>query len=248
MIKEARIIFLRHGEEPDFVKISEKIKNRLKHEDSIIGLTLQGAVRAYCMPTLIKKILGESKNFQLHTYTNYNHKEANGKKCPEPVSRSYYTSQLLRSSPNCKNTVLYNKSEDVYELVENIKTNAKIYDNIIICWEHGQIPLIIQKLLDLKKEPSYNKIVKKFFKNKYEIKKETIKTSDLSKIQRSANAMKKDNNKTKNELAKIKDDMYYAPVWDVKYNNEDNKGEFNVYPGLTINTLKNDDWNVNWYL
>ena len=54
-----RIIFLRHGEQPNFVEAGQKVLPNLKSEASEIGLTIQGSIRACFMPKLIKKILGK---------------------------------------------------------------------------------------------------------------------------------------------------------------------------------------------
>lgn len=218
---KSRIILLRHGEEPKFKDVEGKEKHQLSHEDSLIGLTLQGAARAYYMPRLIKKII-ENNKFQLHTYTNYDHIEENGHKCEAPVSRSYFTTQLLQSSPNCSSIVLYNKSQNIYELVRNLEDNIKTHKYIIVCWEHTQIPIIVQKLLNLEHEPNYDNTVKDIGSKLDKIKKKEkyVTNKQLASIVRCANDLKEDNEKIKNEAINLEDDLYYAPVWDLKFNNK----------------------------
>lgn len=249
MTNKSKILFFRHGEEPTFKEhIAEhgsehdELKE-LEHEDSIIGLTLQGAVRTYFMPKIVKKLIGNN-NFQLHTYTNYGHKKGNNV-LNEPVSRSYYTSQLLRSSKKCDDIILYNKSDNVFELVENLLNASKKYPYIIVCWEHATIPIIIQHLLKLDHAPNYNEITKKFMHDKIKYKK-TISKKKIESIKRSANGVENDNDKIKNEIIDIDKDMYYAPIWEIKINHKKQKNKYNVFPGITIENNKGD-WTANYY-
>lgn len=219
MGKKARIILVRHGEEPTFHNHHD-----LKDKGSEIGLTQQGAVRAICLPKLIEKIIGKKK-FQLHTYTHLDHNE--------PTSRSYYTVQNLISSKRCKNLVLYNKSYDIYELTNNIKSASKIYKNIVICWEHKQIPIIVQNLLKLNETPDYDTYVDKF-NNKSNLKEKQI-VKNVDNIKLCAKFISSDNHKVKTENINDKDDMSYALVWDINFSSK----KFKVYPGFTIQPKSN---------
>jgi hypothetical protein len=232
MSKKSRIILLRHGEEPNFDH-----DHKLKKHDSEIGLTHQGAIRSHFLPTLVQKILGKKK-YELHTYTHL--------KNDEPISRSYYTVQNLMLSSQCKNVVLYNKSDNIYELVENVMSSSKVNKNIIICWEHSQIPVIISKLLDLETKPNYNKCIKyanKLPKKKI-VEKNKISTSDIEYVQRCAKYIEKENDEIKGESVSVKGDMSYALVWDINMT----KKEYCVYPGFTIKPKKKDTWLIKYYV
>ncbi len=231
-----RIIFLRHGEQPT-LKDTEFDKDEIKkleHEDSSIGLTLQGSIRAYMMPKLINKLFGKKAKYQIHTYTNC--------KDDEPVARAYYTTQLLRQDQRCSSVILYNKSENIYELVENLKNSKS--KNIIVCWEHGRIPKILKQLLALKEEPDYGKITKGFNKKSYKLSTKKVTTDKLAIIQRCAPKLLNDNILTQDELITDEKELEYAPIWDVNLL----KNKYSVYPGLTINKSAGNNWNVKFYL
>lgn len=211
-----RIIIVRHGEEPT--------SKSVKDIQSEIGLTLQGAVRAYLMPNLIKKLFGD-KPFELHTYSHNKH----GK----PTSRSYYTSQLLHLS---NNTVIYDKSDEIDELVKGIN-NSKA-DNIVVCWEHSKIPVIINGLINT--QPDYNECVQNIASklNEKKVSNYTVQTDQLNHIQRCDPTVQSQNETVKYNHIDIKKDLEYALVWDVEYKGK-HKSHYDVYPNYLI-TPNND--------
>lgn len=221
-----RIILIRHGEQ------ATTLNRNIKEEDSEIGLTIQGAIRAYYLPHLIDILL--DNKYELHTYT---HDKGIG-----PVSRSYYTVLPLMSTEKCQHVILYKKSDDINELVANIKSSISKF--IVVCWEHLQIPNIVKKLLNLNKEetPNYNKICKRLkykFKNNKIEEMERIKIKPkifkkIKKITRCNYHLTNDNNKIKNEF--IKNDIPYSLIWDIESynNNNNNDNKCIIYPGLIV--------------
>ena len=121
-----RIIILGHGEEP------HPKQKKINKVQSRIGLNHQGAIRALMMPELLKTLLGEAK-YELHTYT---HNKNN-----IPTSRSFYTTQFAKNK-----ILICDKSNQVDLLIKNV-LNSKA-QNIVICWEHTQIPLMLKQLID----------------------------------------------------------------------------------------------------
>ena len=235
-----RIIFLRHGEQPNFVEAGQNVLPNLKSEASEIGLTIQGSIRACFMPKLIKKILGKKGTYQLHTYTNCKH--------GIPVSRAYYTTQLLRESERCQGVILYDKSENMYELVSNILDQSRQVKNIVVCWEHTRIPQIIQQLLSLADEPNYKACVSNFQKQNYPVKYQQVSHTKFQSIQRCAANFQEDNGRTKDEVIIGEKELAYSPVWDVKLKNASEGGTYTVYPGFIINKIKKHKWALAWFL
>jgi hypothetical protein len=207
-----RIILLRHSEEPKQKRI-EKIQTR-------IGLNNQGVVRTSLMPELIHKLIG-NKAYELHTYT-HPFKD-------EPTSRSYYTSQLLQHQ------VLYEKSDDIHHLVDNIK-NSKA-NIIIIFWEHCEIPKVIHELIDIKIDWDHTskKIYKRLNKKYKLVEKKTVSLKDLKDIKYCADGFIKENIDTRDYYIKPNESIGYALVWDINYD----KKEYKVYPNYLIKKCKN---------
>lgn len=231
-----RIIILRHGEQ------ATKLNKNIKKEDSEIGLTNQGVIRAYYTPYLIDKLLHDI--YEVHSYT---HDKGIG-----PVCRSYYTALPLMSHEKSEQFILYKRSSDIDKLIENIKNSKS--KNIVIIWEHLQIPLILQGLLNLEKDkvPNYKEIcknIKKSLKNsKCQDCKDTLSIKETIKIKPKINKkiknitrcnyhFQQDNNKVCDEF--IKNDIPYSLVWDVKLYNDNLQDSYNVYLGLLINNKSN---------
>jgi hypothetical protein len=198
-----RVIILRHGEEP----------NTKSYDETTIGLNDQGAVRALMMPELVQKLLGT--NYECHTYTHTI--------ISQPTSRSYYTCQLLNNK-----VLVYNKSDDIDTLTDNIKKSEN--NTIIVCWEHKQIPNIIDNLIG-KQQIDYNSVVSKIQLNldKYNlIKTSYININDLAKIEYCADDFLKDNKKVRTNY--IEDDMEFSLVWDINMDTN----TYTTYPGYVI--------------
>jgi hypothetical protein len=201
-----RIILLRHGEEPKQKKI-DKIQTE-------IGLNEQGAIRASLMPEIIEKLIGKEP-FELHTYTHTVD--------DKPTARSFYTAQLIEKK------VLYPKSSDIDQLIENIKkSEAKI---IIVCWEHKEQINIMKKLIDV--DVDWNKIADKIYKKlgkKYTLKsKQTIELKDITMTYCSEHYIEH-NTKVRDYIIKPKDDISYGLVWDIDFDNK----SYKVYPNYLI--------------
>jgi hypothetical protein len=207
-----RILLVRHGEEQHQKRI-EKIQTR-------IGLNNQGIVRTALMPELINKLIG-NEPYELHTYTHLSK--------DEPTSRSYYTSQLLHHS------VLYDKSDDIHQLVHNIKNSQA--NNIIVCWEHCEMSRIMHELIDIK--PDYDHNAKKIFKQldkKFKLKDiTTIRLKDVKHLKYCSNEFLKQNTDTRDYYIKPDEDVSYALVWDINYDDK----TYKVYPDYIIKKCKN---------
>jgi len=202
-----RIILLRHCEQPHQKKI-EKIQSH-------VGGTNQGMIRTYLRPELINKLIG-NETYELHTYT---HTYKN-----EPTSRAYYTSQLLLHH------TLYEKSDDINELVENVKKS--ICKNIIICWEHEELCIIMNNLIGIK--PTWSYVAKKMYNElgkKFKVKdKVKIELKDVEHLKYCASDFIKQNTKTRDYYTKPDEEIEYALVWDIDYE----KKEYKVYPDYMI--------------
>jgi hypothetical protein len=202
-----RIIILRHGEEP--------INKKINHISSKIGLNSQGAVRALLMPEIINKLV-DNDEYELHTYTHtFNDK---------PTSRSFFTTLLLQ------NKILYDKSSDIDQLVNNIKASKS--NTIIICWEHLQIPIIIHKLIGI--SPDYNKISKTIYnnlsKNIKMIEEQKITYGDINNVSVCSHDYLEQNMRYCGNNIKKKRNVKYSLVWDLNLNNN----SYNVYPSYII--------------
>lgn len=216
-----RIIILRHCEEPKQKKIA--------HIASEIGMTNQGAVRTFMMPKLVHKLINDDA-YQLHTYT---HTVDN-----EPTSRSFYTCQFLDKT----NIVLYHKSADFHELVENIKASKA--KTIIVVWEHLQIPKIIKLLIG--KRINYEKTCKKIWKR---MPKKTSEKISLLNVTYCAESMIKKNKQVRDYYISFEDDLEYSLVWDIAFDETGSmliKKSLSVYPGFLIK--KGKKWKVLNYL
>ena len=210
-----KIILVRHGEEPK----NKKYLNILSH----IGLTYQGATRAYLMPRLIEQVVKNNK-YEVHTYT---HSEND-----IPTSRSYYTVGLLNAK-----RVFYKKSDNINELVKNIKNSKSKY--IVVCWEHGEFKNIITKLIG--KKINYNDVVEDLKKANSNNMGKTfdVELRDLRYISRCSVEYSFQNEECKFDTEE--DDMMFAPVWllnldkkklkvfaGFKSNFNDTKDKFNI--------------------
>lgn len=208
-----RIIIIRHGEEPKQKKID--------HIQTIIGLNNQGVIRASLMPEVIHALIGD-RPYELHTYTHILNNE--------PTSRSYYTAQLLTPE------YLYDKSDDVEHLVNNIKQSAS--NIIIVCWEHTKIPKIIDRLISVK--PDWDKTTKKIHgqlgKDTYEIKGEQkIDLKDITiKYCSDSIDILYENLHARDYYIKPKEDVGYSLIWDIDYDEK----RYKVYPGYIIKKCK----------
>jgi hypothetical protein len=206
-----RIILCRHANEPK--------QKRIEHIQSKVGLNDQGAIRASLMPELINKLIGNAP-YELHTYT---HVYKN-----EPTSRAYYTSQLLA------NQVLYPKSDDFEQLVENIKKSTA--NIIVVCWEHCLISKIINLLIG--KHPDWDHYTQKIGKQlgkKYKVKEtQKIALKDISTIKYCADVFLKQNKGVRDYYIKPKQDVSYSLIWDVDYD----KKEYTVFPDYIIKRCK----------
>jgi hypothetical protein len=196
-----RIFILRHVEEPK--------QHKYAHISTEIGMTDQGAVRTSMMPELISRLVN-GLPYQVHTYTHGD----------PPVSRSFLTSQLLDADK-----VLYSKSHDIEELVNNVRTSQ--YTNIVIIWEHLVIPKIIHLLTG--KEVSYDKAVKKCYK-KITIKKQRKTTSivGVPKLTFCNEIFLEKNKEARDYYINFRDDVAYSLVWDIQGHS------LQVYPGYLI--------------
>lgn len=228
-----KIFLVRHGEQP-ILDGQESDGSNLENEASELGLTLQGSVRTWCMPKLVNRLIGHKEKYQIHTYANY--------KNNSPVSRAYYTTQILRQKKRCQGIILYDKSQNIYELVENILNQSQYVDNIIVCWEHETIPKIIQRLIGLSQPPNYRTIVDTF--EPVLISQDKIQLSDIKKIQRCSPDFQFQNKLHKYDITKGIHELAYAPVWKVNLT----KKSYKVFPGFTIQPDKNKLWLVNWYI
>lgn len=211
MRRNKRVLLCRHG--------NECKQHKIEHIQTRIGLSDQGALRAFFMPEIIASLIGDEP-YEVHTYTN----PENG----VPTSRSYYTAQLL------DNIILYDQSEDIKLLVENIKkSKAK---NIIVIWSHYFIELIIEQLIGLK--PDWEKWAKKIYKQldkKYTLlAEEKIELCDVKFIKYSASAYLRENRKAREYYDKPKNDISYAIMFDVDYNNK----TYDIFPTYLIEKCK----------
>src|SRR2546422_10707976 len=75
-ITNKRIVIIRHAEEP-----TDSIEKKLH---PIIGLTLQGALRAYLMPEFTSQIFN-GEEFEVHTYVD------DDPETGQPRCRAFYT-------------------------------------------------------------------------------------------------------------------------------------------------------------
>jgi len=210
-----RVIVIRHGEECRKKKI-EKIQTK-------IGLTNQGAVRTSLMPEIIHKLVGDEP-YELHTYTHMEHNE--------PTSRAFYTTQLLETTP-----MLYEKSDDIKQLVENIKkSKAK---NIIVFWEHNLVCHIMHQLIGLKPdwEDTAKKIYKKLGKKYKLMDKVMVNLADLNEIKYCSDEFLKENMEVRDYYIKPSDDISYSLVWDIDYGNK----SYKVFPNYIIKKVKDDE-------
>ena len=221
-----RILVFRHGEEPD--------DKKYKDIHSKIGLSKQGGIRALMMPDILNSIFN-GDNYEVHTYSNDN------------LSRSFLTCQLF------DNIVLYDKSDDIDELVKGVKKSGS--NNIIICWNHSYIPDIIHELIGVDK-PDYDDIVKKiwFSLNNLEIKplKEVyIDDSSLIDIKLANKKYQRKNINVNDHLVHGIDELKYSIFWDLNRhdNNVISRGELDakVKIGFMIDKIGNN-WLVSKYI
>lgn len=206
-----RIILVRHGEEPKQKKIG--------HIQTKIGLNNQGAIRSALMPEIVHSLIGD-ESYELHTYTHILNNE--------PTSRSFHTSQLL------KNQILYDKNDDIEQLVDNVKKSASSI--IIVCWEHAHLPTIMARLIGV--HSNWDHISKKIYKKldkKYKLKsKQKINLKDITTIKYCSDEFLKENTKVRDYYIEPEEDIGYALVWDITYDVK----KYKVYPSYLIKKCK----------
>jgi len=182
-----KVILCRHAEEPQ--------NPQFKSIQTAIGMSYQGAVRTYLLPQLIEKLFNGNE-YEVHTYTN--------SKNNIPVSRSYYTVQLLKGTRK-----FYNTSNDIDKLINGIKKSKS--NNILVCWKHSHFETIIKKLTKI--NINLKNIIKDLTKINTNNQQNTlqISTSEILNITRCSPEYK-----TENELCKYditKNDIKFSPIF-----------------------------------
>lgn len=144
---------MRHCEEPDI------------EENSMYGMTYQGAVRTLLAPEIADLLKVEEIYTYLHTFEG------------DATSRSFLTCQNIE-----KPQFHYSKSSDIELLVQAIEQSMA--NIIMVVWEHTHFPQIIHKLtghlIDYNKE--LTKFMKQFPINHKKSKKRKIHRKDLANI------------------------------------------------------------------
>jgi hypothetical protein len=192
-----RILIVLHGEEPKG-KSTSGIKPR-------IGLSVQGAVRAYLLPEMIKRVFGDEP-YEVHTYDN--------KKSGKPVSRSYFT---VKSLAKRATIVTQAKSDDVDGVVKAIKASKA--SNILVSWKGTRIPSIIKKLLNNVTKPDYD-IEEPRFAKLLDPSKATLRTvseAEVEHIELCSSQYRKANESAKHAVSKTKKEVKHSIVWDLTY-------------------------------
>lgn len=211
-----RIIILRHGEKPD--------RHEYKDIESHLGLVNQGAVRAFLMPKLIKKLIGDEK-YNFYTYTD--------SVSNIPTCRAFYTGQLLENRNDN-----FNKSSQTGELVNAISNDPS--NTIIVCWEHDVIPDIIKQLIN--QDIDFKTVCKQVQKNKGEKRSEvTVSLDQLDGIKYCSDDYLKENKKARNYVIDKNDDVAYSLVFDI------NGSNLNVYLGMLV-VADGDNFRAKFYV
>lgn len=214
-----KVFCLRHIEEPKNKKIS-KIQTH-------IGMNNQGVIRTSLIPELVQS-LTQNNPYELHTYTHPAFKY--------PTSRSYYTAQLLLHDKNIsKNSVLYEKSDEIDKLVANV-LNSKA-EIVVIIWEHVQMTHIFRGLIGV--DVNYNDIANDTYLKlgkEFPLKeKKTINLKDLPLIKRSSDTFLGKNLEVCDYHIEPKDDISYGLTWIIDIHEK----KYEVCPNYIIQKSKN---------
>jgi len=214
-----RIIIMRHGEKPDKAEFTD--------DENYIGLTNQGAIRAFMMPTIVKNIIG-SNPYSFYTYTHIIN--------TEPTARSYYTGQLLSNRNTACDT-----SDEIDKLVQLVTADPS--EIIIICWIHTRISDIINALIGISID--FDTICSNIYNNLPDEKTTVkIKLDQISAIQYCANNFLSDNLQGRDYDIKKKKDIEYALVFDIDYINK----SYQVYPNIIIEADDKKTYSVKMYV